>query len=144
MSKFSFINENQESELELVTTEWRPQVEIIFQKEKGKDREKEVINIEEFINVKGEKALGNKLSSKKIKEINLLDPLPYIETISIKKKEETSQANEQVFISKAPEDISLEEVTTKIDLNIASDSIEQKKPKISDDNETGSSIDKHK
>ena len=140
MSKFSFINENQESELELVTTEWRPQVEIIFQKEKGKDREKEVINIEEFINVKGEKALGNKLSSKKIKEINLLDPLPYIETISIKKKEETSQANEQVFISKAPEDISLEEVTTKIDLNIASDSIEQKKPKISDDNETEGQI----
>tara|TARA_B110000240_G_scaffold192432_1_gene236586 strand:+ start:526 stop:3216 length:2691 start_codon:yes stop_codon:yes gene_type:complete len=140
MSKFSFINENQESELELVTTEWRPQVEIIFQKEKGKDREKEVINIEEFINVKGEKALGNKLSSKKIKEINLLDPLPYIETISIKKKEETSQANEQVFISKAPEDISLEEFTTKIDLNIASDSIEQKKPKISDDNETEGQI----
>ena len=140
MSKFSFINENQENELELVTTEWRPQVEIIFQKEKGKDREKEVINIEEFINVKGEKALGNKLSSKKIKEINLLDPLPYIETISIKKKEETSQANEQVFISKAPEDISLEEVTTKIDLNIASDSIEQKKPKISDDNETEGQI----
>ena len=137
MSKFSFINENQQSELELVSTDWRPQVEIIFQKEKGKDREKEVINIAEFINIKGEKALGNKLSSKKIKEINLLDPLPYIEITSIEKKEE---ANEQVFISKIPENIKLEEVTTKIDLNINSESIEQKNPESSEDKDTEGQI----
>ncbi|CAI8352137.1 MAG: DNA gyrase subunit A [Cryomorphaceae bacterium] len=137
MSRFSFINENQQSELETVSTDWRPQVEIIFQKEKGKDREKEVINIQEFINVKGEKALGNKLSSKKIKEINLLDPLPYIEIPSIEKKEE---ANEQVFISKIPENIKLEEVTTKIDLNINSESIEQKNPESSEDKDTEGQI----
>ena len=137
MSRFSFINENQQSELEIVSTDWRPQVEIIFQKEKGKDREKEVINIAEFINIKGEKALGNKLSSKKIKEINLLDPLPYIEITSIEKKEE---ANEQVFISKIPENIKLEEVTTKIDLNINSESIEQKNPESSEDKDTEGQI----
>ena len=137
MSRFSFINENQQSELEIVSTDWRPQVEIIFQKEKGKDREKEVINIAEFINIKGEKALGNKLSSKKIKEINLLDPLPYIEITSIEKKEE---ANEQVFISKISENIKLEEVTTKIDLNINSESIEQKNPESSEDKDTEGQI----
>ena len=137
MSRFSFINENQQSELEIVSTDWRPQVEIIFQKEKGKDREKEVINIAEFINIKGEKALGNKLSSKKIKEINLLDPLPYIEITTIDKKEE---ANEQVFISKIPENIKLEEVTTKIDLNINSESIEQKNPESSEDKDTEGQI----
>ena len=138
MSRFSFINENQQSELETVSTDWRPQVEIIFQKEKGKDREKEVINIAEFINIKGEKALGNKLSSKKIKEINLLDPLPYIEITTIEKKEE--EANEQVFISKIPENIKLEEVTTKIDLNINSESIEQKNPESSEDKDTEGQI----
>ena len=35
--------------------------------------------MEEFIAVKGVKAIGNKLSNNKIKEINLLDALPYKE-----------------------------------------------------------------
>ena len=58
MSKFSFITEHQESELELVSTDWRPQVELIFQKEKGKDRQTEIINLEDFITVKGRKSFG--------------------------------------------------------------------------------------
>ena len=41
----------------------------------------EIINIESFISVKGEKALGNKLTSRKVKEINLLKPLPYDESL---------------------------------------------------------------
>ena len=47
-------------------------------KEKGKDRKEETINLEEFISVKGSKALGNKLTNKKVKEINTLEPLEYI------------------------------------------------------------------
>jgi len=81
MSRFSFITDNENSQLEVVSTDWRPQVEIVFVKEKGKDRQTEIINIEEFIAVKGEKALGNKLTSKKVKEINLIDSLPYEEVI---------------------------------------------------------------
>ena len=81
MSRFSFITDNENSQLEVVSTDWRPQVEIVFVKEKGKDRQTEIINIEEFIAVKGEKALGNKLTSKKVKEINLIDSLPYKEEI---------------------------------------------------------------
>ena len=38
-----------------------------------------MVNIEEFITIKGWKALGNKLTNKKIKEIKLLDSLPYME-----------------------------------------------------------------
>ena len=34
-------------------------------------------NIEELISIKGIKAQGNRLSSNKIKNINLLDPIPY-------------------------------------------------------------------
>ena len=33
--------------------------------------------MEEFIAVKGINAIGNKLSNKKIKEIHLLEPLPF-------------------------------------------------------------------
>jgi topoisomerase-4 subunit A len=43
--------------------------------------------MEEFIAVKGVKAIGNKLSNNKIKEINLLEALPFEE----EKLEETKQ-----------------------------------------------------
>ena len=79
LSRFNFISNHKDSYLELISTDWRPQIEIIFVKEKGKDRNTKIINLEEFIAVKGEKALGNKLSSKKIKQINLIDSLPFNE-----------------------------------------------------------------
>jgi topoisomerase-4 subunit A len=79
LSRFNFITNHKDSYLELISTDWRPQIEIIFVKEKGKDRNTKIINLEEFIAVKGEKALGNKLSSKKIKQINLIDSLPFNE-----------------------------------------------------------------
>ena len=139
MSKFSFITEHQESLLELISTDWRPQVELVFLKEKGKDRQIEIINLEEFISIKGEKALGNKLTSKKIKEINLLDPLPYTEVIAIEQEEVVAEVTEQVFVSKVTEKI-IEEVTTEIELNITNESDEQIKPEIKDDNETEGQI----
>ncbi|MAU37187.1 MAG: DNA topoisomerase IV [Flavobacteriales bacterium] len=77
MSRFKFISDHKDSRVEIVSTDWRPQAELIFVKEKGKERRTEIINIESFISVKGEKALGNKLTSRKVKEINLLKPLPY-------------------------------------------------------------------
>ena len=88
MSRFSFITDNENSQLEVVSTDWRPQVEIVFVKEKGKERQTEIVNIEEFIAVKGVKALGNKLTTKKVKEINLIDSLPY--------EDETEQEEELI------------------------------------------------
>ncbi len=81
MNRFSFITNHKDSRLEVVSTEWRPQVEVIFVKEKGKTRNKQIIDIENFIAIKGAKALGNKLTSKKIKEINLIDSLPFEEPV---------------------------------------------------------------
>ena len=89
LSRFNFITNHKDSYLELISTDWRPQIEIIFVKEKGKDRNTKIINLEEFIAVKGEKALGNKLSSKKIKQINLIDSLPFNE-----EEENTSEMSE--------------------------------------------------
>ena len=78
-SKFCFISEHKDSQLELVSTDWRPQIELVFVKEKGKDRKKVVIDLENFIAIKGIKAVGNRLSNKKIKDINFLKSLPYLE-----------------------------------------------------------------
>ena len=77
--KFSFIGDHKDSVLEVLSTDWRPVAELVFVKQKGKDRKEEQLNIEEFITIKGWKALGNKLTNKKIKEIKLLNSLPYKE-----------------------------------------------------------------
>ncbi len=74
----SFISDNPKTQLEIVAVDYRPMVEVVFSKQRGKpQKEKLTINIEEFISVKGIKALGNQLTSDKIKQVNLLDPLPY-------------------------------------------------------------------
>jgi len=75
--KLQIITSHKNSYLELISSDWRPQIEIVYVKKKGKDRESEIIDLEKFISVKGIKAKGNKLTNKKIKEINLLEPLEY-------------------------------------------------------------------
>jgi topoisomerase-4 subunit A len=73
-----FISDHENSHLEIVSTDWKPVVEVEFTKERGKERKDNlVINIEEFIAVKGINALGNQLTKDKVNQINLLDPIPY-------------------------------------------------------------------
>jgi len=73
-----FISEHGKSQLEIVSTDWRPIAEIVFNKERGKDQKDNLeLNFEDFIAVKGIKALGNQLTTDKIKQVNLLESLPY-------------------------------------------------------------------
>ena len=63
-----------------LSLEWRPILNIIFEKPRGKDQPLPLeINAEEFISVKGFKALGNQLTDKKIKSIELKEALEYEE-----------------------------------------------------------------
>lgn len=73
----SFITEHPNSQLEIVSTDYRPVAELIFPKIKGVQKESVTIDIEDFIAVKGFKALGNQLTTDKLKQVNLLEPLPY-------------------------------------------------------------------
>tara|TARA_R110002111_G_scaffold110212_5_gene169562 strand:- start:41580 stop:44261 length:2682 start_codon:yes stop_codon:yes gene_type:complete len=76
----SFISDHADSQLEIVSTDWRPVADVEFTKERGKERKPNLeVNLEEFISVKGINALGNQLTKDKINQINLLDPLPYEE-----------------------------------------------------------------
>ena len=61
------------STLEIVTSNSDPLVEISFSKERGQERKKESVSINEFISVKGIKAQGNRLSTKKILKLNLVE-----------------------------------------------------------------------
>ncbi|RSK38650.1 DNA gyrase/topoisomerase IV subunit A [Mangrovimonas spongiae] len=73
-----FLPEHPDTQLEIVSTDWKPIAEIEFTKERGKDRKpNQEINLEEFISVKGINAIGNQLTKEKVNQINLLDPLPY-------------------------------------------------------------------
>ncbi|MBE99018.1 DNA gyrase/topoisomerase IV subunit A [Flavobacterium coralii] len=72
-----FITEHEKSQLEIVSTDYRPVAEIVFSKVKGVQKENLVVDLENFIAVKGIKALGNQLTADKVKQISLLEPLPY-------------------------------------------------------------------
>ncbi|WP_268846022.1 DNA gyrase/topoisomerase IV subunit A [Flavobacterium aestivum] len=73
----SFISEHPNSRLEIVATDYRPVAELVFNKVKGVQKENLTVDIESFIAVKGFKALGNQLTTDKLKQVNLLEPLPY-------------------------------------------------------------------
>lgn len=72
------ITEHPKSRLELVSTDYKPMIEIEFTKPRGKDpKPNQTVNAEEFIVVKGIKAMGNQLTPEPVKNINLLEPMPY-------------------------------------------------------------------
>ena len=73
------ITEHPKSQLLFVSADWRPMAEVVFTKEKGKEKENLIVNLEEFISVKGIKALGNQLTTDKVKTVNPLESLPYEE-----------------------------------------------------------------
>lgn len=75
----TFITEHANSQLEIVSTDYRPVAEVVFAKVKGVQKETLTVDLENFITVKGIKALGNQLTADKVKQISLLEPLPYEE-----------------------------------------------------------------
>lgn len=74
----NFIGDN--AKLIFVSSEWRPVIELVFVKPRGGDPlPNKSINVEDFISIKGFKAIGNQLTTTKIKEVILSDSLPYEE-----------------------------------------------------------------
>ena len=72
------ISDHNQSFMELVSTDWKPMLQIVFAKERGKDRRDNLeINAENFISIKGIKASGNQLTTYKVNQVNALEPLPY-------------------------------------------------------------------
>lgn len=91
-----FISEHDKTQLEIVSTDWRPMAEVVFSKIKGVQKEPLEVNFEEFISVKGIKALGNQLTTDKVKQINLLDSLPFEEPEEPKPEEMEVEKEENV------------------------------------------------
>jgi topoisomerase-4 subunit A len=117
-----FISDHENSYLEFISTDFYPQAEIVFSKLRGKEqRENEEVNLEEFISVKGVKALGNQLTAEKVKQINPLEPLPYeeeeevaAEDIEVVEEESVSEDKNKINIVRKKEDSGSSESQTKL------------------------------
>ena len=103
-----FITEHPKSQLEIVSTDYRPMAELVFTKVKGVQKENQTIDIESFITVKGFKALGNQLTTDKLKQVNLLEPLPYEEPVEVVPEELEVQGDTAVGIDN-DDDIQLDD-----------------------------------
>ena len=100
------LTDHSKSYLEVISTDYRPQVEVVFAKKRGQERKDNwVINLEEFISVKGINAMGNQLTKEKVLEINSLEPLPYEEP-EPPKTEEIEVVDEENVDTAQPKDSS--------------------------------------
>ena len=116
LKRFLIENENKEdlftkekTELLFVTTEGRPILEINFSKiKRGEDPPKSIlVNAEEFIGVKGIKAIGNQLTDKRIKSVTLKESLPYTVDDSEIAAEEI-EVNEEIHLTNEDSQITLD------------------------------------
>ena len=83
-----FISDKKGSFLELISTDWKPVIEIVFNKIRNKDQRSNLkIIFDDFISVKGIRAQGNQLSSHKIKQVNSLSPIDYNPPVEIQRDE---------------------------------------------------------
>ena len=71
----SFVSDAKNDNVEIISTDWKPVIEVVTKNKKLID--KFSVNLFDFISVKGIKAIGNQLTNKDVKEINILDSIPY-------------------------------------------------------------------
>lgn len=89
-------SEHPKSFIEFVGTADNCTAEIVFAKDKtGKEKENEIINIDEFITIKGIKAMGNQFAKDKVKTINITIPEP-VEEIEEESEIEEIESDEEI------------------------------------------------
>lgn len=71
--KFGFISENADSKLVIISTEKNPVIQVDYAKGKFVSVPSEKISLNDFVEVKGWKAVGNKISTNKINKILLIE-----------------------------------------------------------------------
>ncbi|MBU3012474.1 DNA gyrase/topoisomerase IV subunit A [Polaribacter vadi] len=106
-----FISEHPKSKLEIVATDYRPIAEVQYSK---RSLENEEVNFEEFIAVKGIKALGNQLTTERIKNVNLLKSLPFVEP-NEEIIEDVNDEGEEIVENKLPIDVPVVEKPATLD-----------------------------
>ena len=104
--RFTFISEAKGSKMLAVTANPEPLVEVKMQKDKKADKETENIALHEFIDVKGWKAMGNKLTYYKIHALTLItDEGPEPQRREVKKRAAAPRPGENPARAEAPPEL---------------------------------------
>ena len=78
----SVLTETKGATLLAILSDYRPSIKVEFAKPRGKDELPALeVDVADFIAVKGIKAIGNQLTTHKIKQIVVNEPLPYEEEV---------------------------------------------------------------
>ena len=109
--KFNFITDHKQSYLKLVSTEKQPQASVTLVK--GKEEEVMEYDLDMLIDVKGWKAIGNKLSTYQIKDLSLIESKKAVEESEEVGEESDEDDDEQIEVGKT------------IDLSVKKDDEEQ-------------------
>lgn len=108
----SFITEHPNSKLTLHSLLPHPRVKVSFDK-RSSDRPDEEVDMEEFITVKGVKALGNRLTAHKVKELALLGDVFVPMTPELEETQNMLISEDEIGNLDAPEEEDLEESPVK-------------------------------
>jgi topoisomerase-4 subunit A len=101
--EFNFISEAIGSRLVVATMADDPEIEVELIKGKAKEKVKETLNLEELIDVKGWKALGNRLSPYKVVRVSLPQEEPdSAESNTVRLEDETPEKDIKKKQSLAP------------------------------------------
>jgi len=74
--KLSFLEESSGDEMLTYSMDTYPRLEMVYDEKSGKKVESEIVEVYDFIAVKGYKAKGKRLTTAEVKEFRWLDPLP--------------------------------------------------------------------
>jgi topoisomerase-4 subunit A len=108
----SFITEHADSKLVLHSLVDAPRVRMSFDK-RSNDRPEEELDLAAFIAVKGVKALGNRLTPFKVKDLTLLDPVFIPMTPELEEMQGMLISEDEIGNLDAPEEEGLEESPVK-------------------------------
>ena len=89
--KLSFLEEGSGDAMVTYSMDTYPRMEMVYDENSGKKVESEIVDVYDFIAVKGYKAKGKRLTTAEVKEFRWLDPLPEPEYEEEPEPEQTAE-----------------------------------------------------
>ena len=96
--RYLFIPESKGSKMQLFSLDYLPRIEMEVKPKKGNEIEYEVLPLADFIGVKSYRAKGKRLTTKDVKKIKLIEPLPYEPPVEEEIVEEAETVESEVEI----------------------------------------------
>jgi topoisomerase-4 subunit A len=110
--KVDFIGDHPDNRMLSFSLDYKPRIEVTFDNKQLKNPvDPEVIDIEEFIGVKSEKAKGKRITHRPVEKVSFIEPHPYERPEKVEQEEQRDDVVENDESDPA-DDIKEEEVDT--------------------------------